>query len=78
MKITETYGWHRRDFSFTAKCEHCGNVETNINGYDDDNFYNNVVPDMKCTKCSESTNSKPNDNVPKTIIIPKYDPNLTF
>lgn len=74
MKITKTYNWNRRDFSFDAKCEHCGNEEKHSGGYDDSNYYNNVVPNMKCSKCGESSNSK-ESNEPKSVVIPKYDPN---
>ena len=74
MKITKTYNWNRRDFSYDSQCEHCGHKETNSYGYDDDNYYNNVVPDKKCGKCGESSNSKDNGEL-KTVTIPKYDPN---
>ncbi len=72
MKIIKTYNWNRRDFYYDAKCEHCGNVTTKNSGYDDDNYYNNVVPEKKCTSCTESTNSKSVEGVPTIKIIPKY------
>lgn len=75
MKITKTYGWNRRDFCYDATCEHCGHEEKNHSGYDDSNYYNNVVPSMKCGKCGESSNSKETDS-PKTVVIPKYSPDL--
>lgn len=75
MKITNTYNWNRRDFSFDATCEHCGGVDKKNYGYDDANYYNNVVPDIKCSNCGESSNSKPTDQ-PKTMTIPKYDSNI--
>lgn len=79
MKITNTYSWIRRDFYFDAKCEHCGNVEKGNSGYDDSNYYNNVVPDIKCNKCGESSNSKTVETTaPKTISVPRYDPNVTM
>ena len=73
MKITKTYNWNRRDFYFDAKCELCGNEEKEHGGYDDSNYYNNVVPNMKCGKCGESSNSKESSE-PKSVIIPKYNP----
>ncbi len=73
MRITNTYNWSRRDFSYDAKCEHCGNETKSDSGYDDDNYYNNVVPSIKCPKCLESTNSKESDQ-PKVKVIPRYDP----
>jgi hypothetical protein len=76
MKITKTFNWNRMDFSYDTKCEHCGNIVKNIGcGYDDNNFYNNVIPNQVCKKCGESTNSKISDE-PKTKVIPKYNPNL--
>lgn len=77
MKMTKTYNWSRRDFCFDATCEHCNNEEKNISGYDDSNYYNNVVPDIKCKKCGESSNSK-TTTAPKSIIIPKHDPFITM
>ena len=79
MKITKTYNWHRRDFCYDAKCENCGRITQNNSGYDDINYYNNVVPDIHCPKCKKSTNeiNKEND-LPIEILIPKYDPNITI
>lgn len=77
MKIIKTYKWNRRDFYYDQKCEHCGHVEKNSSGYDDANYYNNVVSNEKCTQCGESSNSKIS-NEPKSIIIPKYEPNVVI
>jgi len=74
MKITKTYNWSRRDFSYDSTCEHCGHIEKNGSGYDDSNYYNNVMPQVKCKKCGESSISKETD-APKTIVVPKYDQN---
>lgn len=75
MRITKTYGWNRRDFSYDAKCEHCGHTERNRSGYDDSNYYNNVVPGSKCPACGESSNSKAAaDGAPDTVTVPRYDP----
>lgn len=79
MEITKTYNWNRRDFCFDAKCEHCGHEEKNNSGYDDSNYYNNVVPSMKCGKCGESSKSKQKyTSKPTSIIVPKYDPNIVM
>ena len=75
MRIIKTYNWNRRDFSFDAECEHCKNIIKENGGYDDSNYYNNVVPSMKCVKCGESTRSK-SSSVPNAIIMPKYDSNI--
>lgn len=78
MKITKTYGWNRRDFYYDAECEHCGEKTTNNSGYDDFNYYNNVVPDIKCKSCGESSNSKKIEGVPEALITPRYDSNLSM
>jgi len=77
MKITKTYNWSRRDFCYDTKCEHCGHTEKHGGGYDDANYYNNVVPNQKCEQCGESSNSKATDE-PKTVVVPKYDPNVVM
>ena len=71
MQITKRYAWNRRDFLFDATCEQCGHVSSNIDGYDDEYYYNNVMPDMKCGKCGESSNSKTTDAL-QTRVTPKY------
>lgn len=51
MKIKEIKSQNRRDFVADLECEHCGHVEKDVNGYDDDNFHRNVIPDIACTMC---------------------------
>ncbi len=74
MKITKTYNWNRRDFYFDATCEHCGAVEKDNSGYDDDNYYNNVMPNRKCKSCGESSNSKGTAE----STTPRYNPTITM
>ena len=57
MKIKEIIDRDERDeneFSAIYECEHCG-VEYLGYGYDspDNNFYNNVIPKIKCQKCGK-------------------------
>lgn len=52
MKIKRIERQHRRDFTATYECEHCG-FEKRGSGYDDRNFHDNVVPDMKCDQCGK-------------------------
>ena len=52
MKIKTIKSQYRRDFIAIYKCEHCG-YEEESSGYDDANFHQNVVPDMKCEKCGK-------------------------
>ena len=57
MHIKKIVSQSRRDFTAIYKCEHCGD-EHEGNGYDDANFHNNVIPDMKCPKCKKKADSK--------------------
>ena len=77
MKIVKTYNWHRRDFHFDALCEHCGNTQTHSDGYDDANYYENVIPNIKCKKCGESSTSKVSDEV-VLLNKPRYPQGLVM
>ena len=52
MKIKEITHQHRRDFTAIYECEHC-EAMTSGTGYDDDNFHQNVIPQMNCPKCGK-------------------------
>lgn len=52
MKIKEILSQDRRDFQAIYVCEHCGHEEKG-NGYDDDHFHRNVIPNKKCKECGE-------------------------
>ena len=58
MHLTKSYGFMRRDFSGDLTCEHCGHIDEGVSCYDDSNFHQNVIPNMKCSECDESANSK--------------------
>lgn len=49
---------HRRDFTGNYKCQFCGNMELHNGGYDDDNYHDNVIPRIVCSKCKKSTASE--------------------
>jgi transcription elongation factor Elf1 len=53
MKIKKIIEQHRRDFQAIYECEHCGSAHKG-NGYDDDNFHNNVIPQMPCKHCGKT------------------------
>lgn len=57
MKLIEKLNQFRRDFDGVFTCQGCGNSEQVDGCYDDDYYHNNVIPDMKCSKCGESTKS---------------------
>ncbi len=53
MKIKTITSQHRRDFTAIYECEHCSHTKKG-SGYDDANFHQNVIPEMKCPKCGKS------------------------
>ena len=53
MKIKEILNQHRRDFNAIYECEGCG-FEMQRYGYDDRNFHDNVIPNIKCGSCGKS------------------------
>ena len=55
MKLIEKTDQMRRDCWITIKCESCGEIEKDVSAYDDRDFWDNVLPDMKCEKCGKST-----------------------
>ena len=69
MKILKIYNQSRRDCYVDLECESCEYKETLEDGYDDRNYWENVVPNMKCDNCNESTNSIGHE---PTIIPTKY------
>jgi len=52
MRIKEILSQNRRDFTAIYIC-HCGH-KTKGDGYDDEHFHNNVIPNMACTKCGQT------------------------
>ena len=56
MKIKEITYQHRRDFHAIMECESCGATEALRCGYDDRNYHDNVIPNMKCATCGKSRN----------------------
>lgn len=55
MKIKRKVSQHRRDTWLIYECQGCGHVTPEESGYDDDNFYLNVIPNKKCAKCGKSS-----------------------
>lgn len=53
MKIKTIQSQSRRDFHALYECEHCGNTQEGY-GYDDANFHQNVIPNMKCKQCGKT------------------------
>jgi C4-type Zn-finger protein len=72
MIIKEMLSQSRRDFTATMECEFCGNTVKNDSGYDDVNYHENVIPNMKCKKCDKSTVSKNGDINPQQTKYPDW------
>ena len=62
MKIKQITSQSRRDFSAILICEHCGAEAKLNNGYDDDNYHINVIPNFECQECGKKS---PSDCTPK-------------
>jgi len=71
MKIKEMLSQHRRDFTAKMECEFCGHEEIDNSGYDDAYYHSNVIPNMKCKKCGESTISKGGEIKPQATKYPE-------
>jgi hypothetical protein len=75
MKLIKKISQHRRDFTGLLECEFCKKQEHLSSGYDDSNYYNNVIPNFKCKSCNKSTISengiidKISPDVPSHVII---------
>ena len=65
MKIKKILEQHRRDFSAILECEHCNHIQKLTNGYDDECYHNNVIPTIKCEKCSKIANENYRPLAPK-------------
>lgn len=70
MRIKEILNSHRRDFTALYVCEHCGH-ENKGYGYDDQNFHVNVIPNMRCSECKESSKGKPSSSatIPEGLVL---------
>lgn len=54
MRIQEVISQSRRDFTAVYACESCGGTRQGY-GYDDANFHNEVIPNMKCKACGATS-----------------------
>lgn len=55
MKLTKITSRIRNDIWGELTCEFCDNVDKMEGGYDDYNYFNNVIPSRKCSKCGKTT-----------------------
>ncbi len=71
MKIKRIIEQRRRDFWADYECENCGYIDKGKRSYDDANFHQNVIPNMKYPKCGESKVSMGSDYRPLTTKYPE-------
>ena len=71
MELKEKVSQYRRDTRIILSCQSCGHVTPEFTGYDDDNYYVNVIPNMKCEKCRKSSVDLGIKNKPVKL---KYEP----
>lgn len=70
MKIKHRTRQYRRDFTAIYECEFCGYVTGEINGYDDEYFHNEVIPEMECKECGEHSGQPTSEPfVPKGVVL---------
>lgn len=53
MKIKKITKRLNNDFWAIYECEDCGHITDELAGYNDVNFYENVIPNMTCNKCGK-------------------------
>ena len=58
MRIQEVIWRNRNDFHYTARCEHCDNVTTYRDGYADNFYCTQVVPNRYCCDCGLNSYGK--------------------
>ena len=55
MKVINKYNQMRRDCSVDLECEECKAKKIFNSAHDDRNFWDNVIPNLKCNSCGKST-----------------------
>jgi rubrerythrin len=71
MRLVKVKDRIRRDFTGVYECESCGAAHESY-GYDDRNFHHNVIPNMKCPECGESTVSLGLESRPRATKYPDW------
>ena len=70
MRIVKKTSQSRRDFYAIYECEYCG-CRYEGSGYDDLNFHQHVIPNMKCPKCGETSKGQisSHPDVPEGVVL---------
>lgn len=63
MRIQEVTWRHRNDFHYIAACEHCSHEVKYADGYADNFYCTQVVPNRSCPKCGLNTYGKKAESV---------------
>ena len=63
------------DICCHLKCEFCGSEQCQY-GYDDEYYFNQVVPEIKCLNCGRSTRRKISEIEPEILLSHLYDVTL--
>jgi rubrerythrin len=71
MKLIKISNRSRRDFTGEYECESCGHKHTGY-GYDDRYFHHDVIPNMKCPRCGQSTVSLGLEPMPHATKYPDW------
>lgn len=58
MKMIKMYRRISRDFRADYECEHCKHQMKNKSGYADNNYYDNVIPNVHCEECGLNSNGE--------------------
>ena len=61
MRVKEITFQYRNDFSAIMQCEFCSHEWENNAGYNDANYFENVVPNMKCPVCKKCSKDELKD-----------------
>jgi ribosomal protein L37AE/L43A len=66
MKIIEITYRNRNDFKAIYECEHCGD-KFEAWGYNDSNYFNNVMPNATCDKCGLNSKNETKEETVKRL-----------
>ena len=53
MYILNKTSQHNNDFTAILQCEHCDSTQRLTSGYNDSNYYNKVIPAIRCNSCGK-------------------------
>lgn len=70
MILKEKLSQFRDDYDGVFECEFCNSFQYHKDCYQDPNFWDNVIPAIRCIKCNKRTNdSLPEERVGQGIAV---------